>query len=473
MRVAIGIMVALLALSPIISSAQAPRTMSYQGLLSDAAGIVITGSRSITFKLYDMASGGTALWTETQSSVSVDRGVFSVILGKTAPLNLAFDNSYWVGIAVDGGAELLPRTELTAAPYALRASTLDEAYDGGGAGLGATIKADALPVKIHGQQLAQSIPLILSRNQTVVNPQEMRYTIEDQNFVLHYVNDESESRLRFRLQNTDLETGGGAAASDNVVLSLRSNSQGAKVGIGNSTPERMLQVGTNEVQGVSIESPSILSESGYIRFGDNSGWRLFFARARESVGGASNTGTTGAIMTIQDNFGGRVGIGTTTPQQRLDVNGTTRTKILEITGGSDLAERFELVDPPDGDLRGMVVSIDPEHPGKVMLSREPYDRKVAGIISGAGGLRPGMIMSQDESMAGGRWAVAITGRVYCRVDATMAGVEPGDMLTTSSTLGLAMRATERERAYGAILGKAMSRLPRGETGEVLVLVDQQ
>ncbi|HEX9654049.1 MAG TPA: tail fiber domain-containing protein, partial [bacterium] len=71
----------------------------------------------------DVSSGGTPLWTETLP-VDVVGGLFSVILGKSTPLNMAFDKSYWLGISVNSGSELTPRTELTSAPYSLHARAI-------------------------------------------------------------------------------------------------------------------------------------------------------------------------------------------------------------------------------------------------------------------------------------------------------------------------------------------------------------
>jgi len=63
---------------------------------------------------------------------------------------------------------------------------------------------------------------------------------------------------------------------------------------------------------VAAEAASGSPNSGAIRFGDSTGWKFHFGRSRESVGGALNSGTSGVLMTIQDN--GNVGIGTTSPQ---------------------------------------------------------------------------------------------------------------------------------------------------------------
>ena len=120
----------------------------------------------------------------------------------------------------------------------------------------------------------------------------------------------------------------------------------------------------------------------------------------------------------------------------------------------------------------MVVSIDPESPGNLVVSNRAYDRKVAGIISGAGGVKPGMLMGQKGSKADGTRPVALTGRVFCRADASDFHIEPGDLVTTSVTPGHAMKVTDYAKTQGAILGKAMTKLEKGQ-GLVLVLVSLQ
>ena len=155
-------------------------------------------------------------------------------------------------------------------------------------------------------------------------------------------------------------------------------------------------------------------------------------------------------------------------------NARVTTPILEITGGSDLSEQYEIRGTRTELLPspGTVVSIDPENPGDLVVSNNTYDRRVAGIISGAGGIKPGMLMGQSGSVADGEYPVALTGRVYCWADASNSPIEPGDMLTTSDTPGHAMKVTDYTRAQGAVIGKAMSSLDEGQ-GLVLVLVTLQ
>lgn len=149
------------------------------------------------------------------------------------------------------------------------------------------------------------------------------------------------------------------------------------------------------------------------------------------------------------------------------------TQVIEITGGSDLSEQFDIAHHEGSSIEpGSVVSIDPFAAGDLRLSTGAYDRRVAGIVSGAGGVRPGMLMGQRGSAADGQHPVALTGRVYCKVDASYGAIEPGDLLTTSDTAGHAMRVLDPTRASGAILGKAMTALESGR-GLVLVLVTLQ
>jgi hypothetical protein len=175
---------------------------------------------------------------------------------------------------------------------------------------------------------------------------------------------------------------------------------------------------------------------------------------------------------------GRVGIRTEQPATELHVNGTATVKVLQITGGADLSEHFAVrgaanVGNAASPIQaGLVVSIDPDEPGKLVVSSQAYDHKVAGIISGAGGVSPGMLMSQSGSMADGDHPIALTGRVYCWADASYGPIAPGDLLTTSDTPGHARKVTDYAKAQGAVIGKAMTVLKQGK-GLVQALVTLQ
>ena len=141
--------------------------------------------------------------------------------------------------------------------------------------------------------------------------------------------------------------------------------------------------------------------------------------------------------------------------------------ILEAAGYQKSSDKEVKIVP------GMVVCIDPETTGALVLSRKPYDRTVAGIIGGAGDISIGMRLGgQTTTNAKDEYPLSLIGRVFCWVDATNETIEPGDFLTTSATPGHAMKVTDFERARGAIIGKAMSSLHKGK-GLVLVFISLQ
>ena len=145
---------------------------------------------------------------------------------------------------------------------------------------------------------------------------------------------------------------------------------------------------------------------------------------------------------------------------------------LQIDGGSDFAEHFDIVEEESLDpLPGMVVSIDPASTGKLEITKSAYDRKVAGIISGANGVETGLMMGQRGSIADGDYPVALSGRVYVYANMEGGKIQPGDLLTTSSTAGYAMKVQDYGKAQGAIIGKAMTTIDKN--GFVLVLVNLQ
>jgi hypothetical protein len=154
----------------------------------------------------------------------------------------------------------------------------------------------------------------------------------------------------------------------------------------------------------------------------------------------------------------------------ISADGSAGVATLTITGGSDLVEGFN-----SNDVRavpGSVLVVDRVHHGKVKVSTWAYDTGVMGVVSGAGGIKPGIHLGQDTAVTKGKLLVAMTGRVYVRASAENGAIHPGDLLTSAALPGRAMKATDPKRSFGAVIGKALSSLDN-ETGLVLALVNLQ
>lgn len=136
--------------------------------------------------------------------------------------------------------------------------------------------------------------------------------------------------------------------------------------------------------------------------------------------------------------------------------------------GADCAEHFDVA--PDAICEPGTVMIITSG-GVLDASRKAYDRRVAGVVSGASKFRPAILLdSRGDDDA--RPPIALAGKVYCRVDSADGPIEVGDLLTTSETVGHAMKATDRDKAFGAIIGKALAPFSQG-CGLIPILVTLQ
>jgi hypothetical protein len=146
---------------------------------------------------------------------------------------------------------------------------------------------------------------------------------------------------------------------------------------------------------------------------------------------------------------------------------------VEVTGdirlvNADCAEDFDImglshVDP------GSVMVLDDG--GALCESWQAYDRRVAGVISGAADYKPGIVLDKQPS-GGNRQPVALMGKVFCKADARFGAIAVGDLLTTSPTPAHAMKAGDPAKAFGAVIGKALRPLAEGQ-GLIPILVSLQ
>jgi hypothetical protein len=152
---------------------------------------------------------------------------------------------------------------------------------------------------------------------------------------------------------------------------------------------------------------------------------------------------------------------------------------VEVTGdirlvNADCAEDFDIADSELEKVEAGTVMVLNEM-GSLQPSYREYDKKVAGIISGASGYQPGIILGRQEQSQNNkdrRLPIALMGKVYCKVDARHSSIEMGDLLTTSSTKGYAMKADDPMKAFGAVIGKALGSIKDG-VGMIPVLVALQ
>ncbi len=236
------------------------------------------------------------------------------------------------------------------------------------------------------------------------------------------------------------------------------------------------------VHGVSTQEHGVVGDSLGIGVG------VFGASAMgEGVHGETNSPTVAAIAGFNNNpngtgaaiFGRKVGeVGHAgffdghahvTRDFAVDGNhmvlGSIFAGVDVVLPNADCAEDFTIEGLADAEPGTVMVTTEA---GTLAPCSGEYDTCVAGVISGAGSYRPALILDR-AAICPDRKPIALCGKVWCKVDAGGAPIRVGDLLTTSSTTGHAMRATDRARAFGAVLGKALAPLAGGR-GLIPILV---
>jgi hypothetical protein len=146
---------------------------------------------------------------------------------------------------------------------------------------------------------------------------------------------------------------------------------------------------------------------------------------------------------------------------------------VEVTGdirlaNADCAEDFDIADTALVEPGTVMVLRDEEC---LCQSRQAYDKSVAGVISGAGDYKAGIVLDKRQTQ-NNRQPLALLGKVFCKVDASYGPIEVGDLLTTSETPGHAMKVADPLKAFGSIIGKALRPFNEGQ-GLIPILVALQ
>ena len=138
--------------------------------------------------------------------------------------------------------------------------------------------------------------------------------------------------------------------------------------------------------------------------------------------------------------------------------------------GADFAEDFDIDYSIADTLEpGTVMVLGRD--GKLLESTQAFDRKVAGVVSGAGKYKAGITLDKQLNSTN-RMPIALSGKVMCKVDASYGSIEVGDLITTSPRKGYAMKADDPYKSFGAVIGKALADFPNGH-GMLPILVALQ
>jgi hypothetical protein len=496
---------------------------TYQGRLH-SEGNPAEGSYDLKFWLFDDASIGTGKQvgpTIIKENVNLADGYFTVELDFTAESFGA--DARWLQIGIrpgesidpNGFVVLSPRQKITAVPFALNSRqgilesgwviSGDTIYSGVSGNIGIGTEHPASKLDIVGDEHISGTVGIGGK----VNPVIQLYALSGNNKpYTGYFDNTDNADDAFAIYSLAHGQGGtihygvfGGALGANVCYGLygSASGKGTNYGVygtaGNGTTAnwagyfdgdvyvRNQLKGTGTIQcvnstggGIAVSGLSTnlngygvrgeVTNGGYAIYGVADGPEFEAPRIggyfEATPGKASSIGII-AKGNIAAQFFGPIQV-----RGNIQVKDQDDATIIELGKGLDYAEGFNVSTRIETGP-GSVLVIDPDNPGKLALSVEAYDKKVAGIVAGAKGLGSAVRLGAGQY----DHDVALAGRVYCNVDATNEAVRAGDLLTTSSTPGHAMKVADHGKAQGAILGKAMENLEQGKKRQILVLVTLQ
>jgi hypothetical protein len=200
---------------------------------------------------------------------------------------------------------------------------------------------------------------------------------------------------------------------------------------------------------------------------DAKGGRGFALRSREPSLGGNTTGMWIGANPGEGQKAGYLCIRNNDGNDSIEIDGRSGDIILN---NADCAEDFDILNSTEIDP-GTVMVIEQE--GKLKECDLPYDKRVAGVISGAGNYKPGLVLDKRKKSVESRKSISLMGKVFCKVDARPAPIDVGDLLTTSYTRGHAMKAVDPVKAFGSVIGKALKPLEEGSRRMIPVLVALQ
>ncbi len=245
--------------------------------------------------------------------------------------------------------------------------------------------------------------------------------------------------------------------NDAIVL----NGETANIGIGSSGTPGNIFIKNDQGQDTIVMNGSSgnvgiggQGQAGDLFVRDQNGNNIMHLKASTGNVGIGGHGESGDVF-VKDKDG----------NNNIHLNGETGDIILT---NADCAEEFD-IDTTSQHEPGTVMTID--ELGCLRCCNQSYDTRVAGVISGAGNYKPGILLDRNGDSSGRR-PIALVGKVFCKVDATGDAISVGDLLTTSENPGHAMRAVDQSRTPGTVIGKALAPLT-GTVGLIPILVALQ
>jgi hypothetical protein len=320
-----------------LAYAQVPQTISYQGLLTTSSGTPIAdGNYNLTFSLYTVPTGGTPVWTETQSSVPVSKGTFSVVLGSTTPFTgVDFAQQLYLGVTKDSDPEFSPRSALTSAPSAFVANAVK---GNGNVVTSGVIDATGASSKVRFlYNTLGDLPSASTYHGMVahVHSEGKLYYAHDpvwiplsaeghQHTILTSPDGTPDSALVVdNFGNVGIGTTAPQSRLDvvgNIQISNASIPMGLMTEVGGTTPLLNLSVNFRE------PNKNTTFRGGAFRISADPGSPLFQWLSRSA---GSTAETTPMVLTET----GNVGIGTTTPNEQLEITGNLRLPVSTASVG--------------------------------------------------------------------------------------------------------------------------------------------
>ena len=424
-----------------VSAAPVTQNISYQGMLTNAAGNPLTGTYTVTFNLYEALTGGSTHATDTHA-VQASKGLYNTQI-TTDPL--FFDGrAFWLGVKVGSDPEMTPRQELRPVPYAL------------------SLRPGAMITS------SDSWPVLNLVNYGIDGNALNAYTSGSySDGVDVYTTGKDSIGVRVMTVNT--------SSSGVVVSTWGYTSDGVNVSTGGDYSYGVVAstTGFNSHGVVAQTTGSYSSGVSAYTNGSNSKGLYAYTNGPGSYGvSAETTGTNSQAVhghSTQD-----IGVGGYSDNYYGVYGHTTRSdqKYGIYTPDYLYAKGTQV---PAADVAEYMLVSENVSPGTVLIigkggilqpSVKEYDTHVAGIVSTA----PGVSLGTKEAGNPGEALIAVAGKVPCKVDASKGPIDEGDLLTTSDNPGYAMKATNPQ--IGTILGKAMGTLESG-TGTIEVLVTLQ